>query len=71
MISGSLAFLMGVATNEGLMYMRRHWPKQVRWNTAEVQRDYTMPLGLPPTNLTVETGIAEDGSMVWRVRRDN
>jgi hypothetical protein len=69
MISGTLAFLMGVATNEALGYLRRHWPRQVRWTTHEVQRDYSVPSGLPPTNVQVQMGIAEDGTVVWRARR--
>jgi hypothetical protein len=67
-ISGTLAFLMGVAANEALGYLRRHWPRQVRWTASEVQRDYCVPIGLPPTNVQVEMGIAEDGAVVWRAR---
>jgi hypothetical protein len=68
-VSGTLVFLLGIAANEMLMYLRRHWAKQVRWNTTEVQRDYAIPSGLPPTNVAVEMGIAEDGSVVWRPRK--
>ena len=70
MISGTLAFLLGVATNEMLLYLRRHWPKHVRWTASEVQRDYSMPAGLPGTNVVVDMGIAEDGTVVWRPRRE-
>jgi hypothetical protein len=68
-VSGTLVFLLGVAANESLMYLRRHWAKQVRWNATEVQRDYSIPSGLPATNVDVEMGIAEDGSVVWRPRK--
>jgi hypothetical protein len=69
MISGTMAFLLGIAANEGLLYLRRHWPKQVRWTPAEIQSDYYMPNGLPATNVLVDMGIAEDGAVVWRVRK--
>jgi hypothetical protein len=68
-ISGTLVFLLGIAANEGLMHLRRHWPRHVRWNSTE-QRDYVIPGGLPPTNVLVETGIAEDGTVVWRQRKE-
>ena len=70
LVSGTLVFLLGIVANEALMYLRRHWPKQVRWNAAEMQRDYAIPSGLPPTNVQVEMGIAEDGVVVWRPRKD-
>ncbi len=68
-ISGTLVFLLGIAANEALTYLRRHWPRQVRWTAAEMQPDYCIPSGLPPTNAQVETGIAEDGTVVWRPRK--
>ena len=43
--------------------------RHVRWTSTELQRDYAMPSGLPPSNVVVETGIAEDGTVVWRERR--
>lgn len=70
LVSGTLVFLLGIAANETLMHLRRHWPKQVRWSATETQRDYLIPSGLPATNLPVETGIAEDGTVVWRLRRE-
>jgi len=70
LISGTLVFLLGIAANEALTYLRRHWPRQVRWTATEVQRDYAMPAGLPSTNMQVDTGIAEDGTVVWRVRKE-
>ena len=68
-ISGTLVFLLGIAANEGLMHLRRHWPRHVRWTSTE-QKDYVTPVGLPPTNVLVETGIAEDGTVVWRPRKE-
>ena len=68
MISGTMAFLLGVAANEAIMYARRHWPRKVRWTAAEVQKDYVPPSGLPPTNAQVEMGLTEDGVVVWRAR---
>ena len=70
MISGTMAFLLGVAANEALLYLRRHWPRQVRWTGTEIQRDYSLPGALPLTNVQVEMGIAEDGTVVWRPRKD-
>lgn len=70
LISGTLVFLLGIAANEALMYWRRHSPRQVRWNATEMQRDYSFPGGLPPTNVPVDMGIAEDGTVVWRPRKD-
>ena len=69
MISGTLVFLMGVGVNEGLLHLRRHWPKTVRWSANEIQSDYTLPNGLPPTNVQVDLGITDDGYYVWRVRK--
>jgi hypothetical protein len=70
MISGTLVFLLGIAANEALMYLRRQWPKQVRWTANEIQRDYSIPGGLPLTNVLVDMGISEDGTVVWRPRKD-
>jgi hypothetical protein len=70
LISGTLVFLLGIAANEALMAARRHWPKRVRWNATEIQRDYAIPAGLPTTNVPVEIGIAEDGTVVWRPRKE-
>jgi hypothetical protein len=67
-VSGTVVFLLGIAANEALMYLRRHAPRHVRWNATEVQPNYALPTGLPPTNVVVETGIAEDGTVVWRAR---
>ena len=69
MISGTLVFLLGVGVNELLLHLRRHSPKTVRWSSNEIQKDYTMPLGLPPTNVEVDIGITEDGFYVWRPRK--
>jgi hypothetical protein len=70
LISGTLVFLLGIAANETLMCLRRHWPKRVRWTRTETQLDYSIPAGLPSTNVQVEMGIAEDGTVVWRVRKE-
>jgi len=69
-ISGTLVFLLGIAANEALMYLRRHSPRQVRWTATESQRAYWLPNGLPATNVAVEMGVAEDGTVVWRPRRE-
>ncbi len=68
MITGTLVFVLGIAANEGITYVRAHWPRHVRWSPAETQHDYLVPNGLPGTNMQVEMGIAEDGTVVWRVR---
>ena len=70
LISGTLVFLLGIAANETLMYLRRHSPRQVRWTASELQRDYAVPGRLPGTNVQVDMGIAEDGAVVWRPRKD-
>ena len=70
LVSGSLVFLLGIAANETLMYLRRHAPKQVRWTATELQPDYALPTGLPATNVQVDMGIAEDGTVVWRARKE-
>jgi len=69
MISGTLVFFLGIAANEAIMYARRHWPRQVRWTTTETQRDYAIPGGLPTTNVEIDLGLSEDGTVVWRSRR--
>jgi hypothetical protein len=69
MISGTLVFFLGIAANEVLMHLRRHAPRKVRWTGNEIQQDYTMPGGLPATNVEVEMGITEDGLFVWRPRK--
>ena len=46
-ISGTLVFLLGIAANEALTYLRRHSPRLVRWTATEMQRDYSIPGGLP------------------------
>jgi hypothetical protein len=66
MISGTLVFLLGIAANESVVYLRKHSPRAVRWSPAEIQVDYTIPSGLPPTNVPVDIGITEDGFYVWR-----
>ena len=70
LISGTLVFLLGIAANEALMLWRKHSPKKVRWSESEIQKDYTVPSGLPPTNVQVDVGITEDGSFVWRPHRE-
>ena len=70
LISGTLVFLLGIAANELVVYWRKHSPKAVRWSHAEIQNDYTIPNGLPPTNIEVDIGITEDGFYVWRPHKD-
>jgi hypothetical protein len=69
MISGTMAFALGVAANETIMYARRHWPRKVRWTAVEVQKDYVPASGLPATNVEVEMGLTEDGTVVWRAHK--
>lgn len=71
LISGTLVFLLGIAANEALMYLRRHSPRRVRWTATEMQTDYALPNALPPTHVQVDMGIAEDGTVVWRVRNES
>ena len=70
LITGTLVFLLGIAANEALVYLRQHAPKQVRWTATELQPDYALPTGLPPTNIQVDIGIADDGTVVWRARKE-
>ena len=70
MISGSLVFLLGVGVNELIVHVRRHWPKTVRWSATEIQTNYTLPTGLPPTSVQVDIGITEDGFYVWRPHKE-
>jgi len=69
-ISGTLVFLLGIAANEALMHARRHWPRKVRWTAVEVQYDYLPMTGLPGTNVQVEMGLTEDGTVVWRAKKE-
>ena len=69
MISGTLVFLLGVCVNELGVYLRKHSARAVRWSAAEIQNDYVVPTGLPPTNVEVDIGITEDGFYVWRVHK--
>ena len=71
LISGTLVFLLGVGVNELLLHLRRHLPRTVRWSSTEIQKDYAMPSGLPPTNVQVDIGITDDGFYVWRVRKES
>ena len=66
LISGTLVFLFGIAANETIMHLRRHWPRTVRWSASEIQLDYVPPTKLPATNVEVDIGITEDGAFVWR-----
>jgi hypothetical protein len=68
LISGTLVFLLGIAANETIMHLRRHWPRTVRWSATEVQRDYVPPTSMPPEHMKVDIGMCEDGSFVWRPR---
>jgi hypothetical protein len=68
LISGTLVFLLGIAANETIMHLRRHWPRTVRWSATEVQRDYVPPISMPPEHMKVDIGMCEDGSFVWRPR---
>ncbi|HSU57460.1 MAG TPA: hypothetical protein VLT36_25685 [Candidatus Dormibacteraeota bacterium] len=68
-VSGTLVFLLGIMATETIMYLRRHWPKTVRWSRTEIQSNYTVPNGLPPTNVEVDYGITDDGYIVWRPRK--
>ena len=68
-ISGTFVFLLGIAVNELAVYLRRHSARAVRWSAAEIQNDYIVPNGLPPTNVEVDIGITEDGFYVWRVHK--
>jgi len=70
MISGTVVFLLGIGVNELVVHLRKHSPKAVRWSPIEIQRDYTIPSGLPPTNVQVDIGITEDGFYVWRPRKE-
>src|SRR6266850_8313193 len=69
MVSGTLVFMLGVAVNEGLIHLRKRWPRTVRWSATEIQKDYVPPGGLPPTNVQVDMGLTEDGAFVWRPRK--
>jgi|SRR4051794_25536313 len=69
LISGTLVFLLGIVANETIMHLRRHWPRQVRWSAAEIQRDYVAPTSMPPEHMKVDIGMCEDGSFVWRPRK--
>jgi hypothetical protein len=69
-ISGTLVFLLGIAANEALMFARRRSPRKVRWTAIEVQHDYVPTGGLPGTNVQVEMGLTEDGTVVWRTKKD-
>ncbi len=69
-ISGTLVFFLGIAANETLMFLRRHAPRRVRWNPTETQPDFSVPASLPATNVQVDMGIAEDGTVVWRTHKD-
>ncbi len=69
LISGTLVFMLGIAANETIMHLRRHWPRTVRWSAKEIQRDYVPPPGLPPAHIEVDIGVCEDGSFVWRPRK--
>jgi hypothetical protein len=66
MVSGTLVFLLGIAANELITYVRVHSPRKVRWNTTGAQHNYTLPSGLPLTNVQLEVGITDDGYLVWR-----
>jgi hypothetical protein len=35
-----------------------------------VQHDYVPASGLPGTNVQVEMGLTEDGTVVWRAKKD-
>jgi hypothetical protein len=70
LISGTIVFLLGIGANEFVVYLRKHSPRAVRWSPAEIQKDYTIPNGLPPTNVQVDIGITEDGFYVWRPRKE-
>jgi hypothetical protein len=70
MISGTIVFLLGIGVNELIMHLRRHSPRAVRWSPTEIQKDYTIPSGLPPTNVQVDIGITEDGFYVWRPSKE-
>ena len=63
-------FFLGIAANETLMHLRRHWPRTVRWSAQEIQRDFVPLSTLPPTNVEVDIGVAEDGFFVWRPRKN-
>ncbi len=69
-ISGTLVFLLGIAANEALMYARRHSARKVRWTAVEVQHDYVPAGALPATNVQVEMGLTEDGTVVWRAKKE-
>jgi hypothetical protein len=69
LISGTLVFVLGIAANEALMHLRRHWPRKVRWSATEMQNDYVPPSSLPPHHIQVDIGMCEDGSFVWRSRK--
>jgi hypothetical protein len=68
-ISGTLVFMLGIAANETIMHLRKHWPRKVRWSASEMQNDYSPPTGLPPHHIQVDVGMCEDGSFVWRPRK--
>lgn len=70
LISGTLVFCLGIAANEAIMHLRRHWPRTVRWNAHETQLDYVPPTKLPPPNVEVDIGITEDGAFVWRPKKN-
>jgi hypothetical protein len=71
MVSGTLVFLLGIAANELITYVRTHSPRKVRWNSTGAQHNYTLPSGLPLTNVQLEVGITEDGYLVWRPSTSN
>ena len=70
MISGTLVFLLGIAANETVVYLKKHSPRPVRWSATEIQKDYTIPTALPAPNVQVDIGITEDGYYVWRPHKE-
>jgi hypothetical protein len=67
LLTGSLVFIMGIAANETLVILKRRIPRTVQWNQNDIQHDYVVPIGLPPTNRMIDVGVADDGTIVWRV----
>src|SRR5206468_2079627 len=66
LVSGTLVFLLGIAANELITYVRLHSPRKVRWSSTGAQHNYILPSGLPLTNAQFELGLSEDGYLVWR-----
>ena len=63
----AFVFTAGVFADLYILDYVKTKPHEVRWQNGEVQKDFLIrKQSLPPDNTSVQLGMTDDGTIVWR-----